>query len=190
MENSQETFISAHEKEIWLLKYKGNSSSAIAARYGSSAREIQKTYDATVAKLQQLEETALESSPAFPCLTIADFLDQIELDRKFLGREEMAEGIRVSYKQPELLDSLADSFYPLVAEHLCCPEKLVKSRIYYALARIYRKSDDPDSPIYIFFRINELDKKQHRDIKQFFLATHDCITELHYAYPAVKKSQR
>lgn len=179
MNENYGTYISEMEKEVVLLRHKGNSFVMIANILGSSEVNVEKVYKTAMAKLDLLETTLPEDTEhIFPCATIHEFVDQMGVGIKIAGRNELIEAIRLSYNCPKDLDSIKETFFPKLASHLKLPETLVSSRIYRTVKYTCRERQQPGTPSNIFYKKAELIDRHEISLKSFFLNAHECIIEL------------
>ncbi|GLC81742.1 sporulation initiation factor Spo0A C-terminal domain-containing protein [Lacrimispora brassicae] len=186
MKENTSAYISMWEKDVVLLKRKGNSFAAIAARYSIPPSEVEKSYNDAADKLRLL--TTIEAlEQIFPCKTIDDFLDQLGIRSKLAGREVLAECIRFSYLHPKTVDNIAKELIPALAKYYGCTETLVQGRIYSAVKQVYSHSLERGTPAHKFFEMAGLQNRGNINLKNFLLASHDCITELFYIIPAQQK---
>lgn len=180
MKANTETFISKAEKEVVMLRHQGNSFAVIAHLLERTISKTEQIYYDAMEKLKALEMTVPEDTQdIFPCETIDRFIDQLGIGANVLGRNVLAEAIRLSYEQPELMDSLQARFFPKLAERTNMAEALVKSRVYQTLKLTCFDRVREGMPAYIFYQRAGLAGQHKVDLKQFFLTAHTCITELH-----------
>ncbi len=179
MKNSTSAFISEIEKEVVLLRHRGNSFVVIAHLLNSTVYRAEKTYREVMDKLNLLQTFIPEDAQRiFPCETISDFIDQMGVGSNIVGRDELIQAIRLSYEQPELLNAMRLGFFPQLAERMNESETLVRSRVYRTVKYTCFDRGRTGTPAYIFYCKAGLNEQYDIDLKRFFLAAHDCIIEL------------
>lgn len=183
MKENTSTYISVWEKDVVLLKKKGNSFTAIATKYRISPSEVEKSYIEAIDKLSLITGKEVFDQ-IFPCYTINDFLDQLGVSRDLAGRNELAECIRFSYLYPESVDNIGMELFPSLALYYKSTESLVRGRIYSVVRKVYLNSLESGTPAQKFFEIAGLQNERHISLRKFLLASHDCITELLCTIPA------
>ncbi|MGL5437302.1 MAG: sporulation initiation factor Spo0A C-terminal domain-containing protein [Lachnospiraceae bacterium] len=180
MKSSTSAFISEVEKEVVLLRHRGNSFVVIADFLNSTVIQAEKTYREVMAKIKLLQTVVPEDvEHIFPCKTIEVFIDQLGVGSNILGRDELREAIRFSYEHPETLDCIQLKFFPELAEHMNLTEKLVRNRIYRTVKYTYSDRERKGTPAYIFYRRAGLNEQYDINLKRFLLTAHNCILELH-----------
>lgn len=182
-------FISDLEKQIVLLRHRGNSFITIAGLVNGDATGVEKIYQGTMDKVRQLEEQLPDGAEGiFPCKTVCEFLDQLGAGPDDTGRYELTEAIRFSYRKPEMLDAIQYKFFPQLAKQLDTPEKLVAGRVYKIIKNISYRKNEQGTPVYVFFKIAGLGECYEIKLKQFLLTAHQCISELYdFTIVSIKK---
>lgn len=176
-------FISLQEKEIVLLKNIGHSYDAIGTRLGIPSSEVQKTYTKVLDKLYLLSSVGTDLESLFPCKTITDFLDQMGVSSKLVGKDELAESIRLSYLNPRMADNIAKELIPALAITFECSEVLVRGRLYSAARQAFSNSHEEGTPAHKFFEQEKIRNRGSIDLRRFLMASHAYITELSYPAP-------
>lgn len=184
MKENSGAFISEMEKEVVLLRHRGNSFVVIAKILNSSAIKVEKIYKTVMEKLKLLQ-TALpeDAENIFPCDTISDFVDQLGVGSGVAGRNELIEAIRFSYKYPKYLESLQTNFFPRLAGHLNMSATLVSGRVYRTVKYTYYEREKKGTAPYVFYRRAGLIDRHEINLKRFFLTAHECIGELYNSRP-------
>lgn len=181
MNKNSGAFISVMEKEVVLLRHRGNSFVMVANILNDTEANVEKIYKVVMGKLKLLEATLPEDvRHIFPCVTIHEFVDQMGIGSKIAGRNELIEAIRFSYHYPKDLDSLKKVFFPRLAGHLKLPETLVSDRIYRTVKYTYRERQKVGTPSNVFYQKAGLIDKHDTNLKRFFLTAHECISELYH----------
>lgn len=181
MKENTEVYISLQEKDVVLLKHRGNSFTTIGTKLGIKGSEVQSIYSTANAKLHMLINEEEEQKRSFSCDTIAEFLDRLDVNNA--GREQLAESIRLTYRHPQMVNNIINGLVPALAVTFECSEVLVKGRLYGAARQIFSRCRERGTPAYDFFNMAGLRSQGCIDLKGFLLASHACITELSYLQP-------
>lgn len=170
------SYISTQERDIVLLRNKGMPFPVIARKCDMAEKKVINTYLNTLERLHLLmmEQAPIES--VFPCDTVSDFLDQMGVPKDHPGRRDLGAAIYLSHRNPELLESLDQKFYPALAGELEGNPDSVGGRIRRAIAYSEEHQSVYDGA-HSFFEAEGIIRR-HQMVKKFLLAAPAYIREL------------